>query len=165
MLNISTRQRSRLNLFNLKRGKLENIGISFLMELKSAQPEGLEQGWGSSLQWSGPPPSPLHPWDQKIIVIRHLEYKSWTLSWRWLVPGCPPCCQRDPSRPSCPLHALNITLYARSYLQFARDTKWLLTSPIANRTSASIYRVFFFTGPPPEKLKYGKLRLGEVMCI
>ena len=69
MLNISTRQRSRLNLFNLKRGKLENIGISFLMELKSAQPEDLEQGWGSSLQWSGPPPSPLHPWDQNIIVI------------------------------------------------------------------------------------------------
>ena len=23
----------------------------------------------------------------------------------------------------------------------------------------------FFTGPPPEKLKYGKLRLGEVRCI
>ena len=28
-----------------------------------------------------------------------------------------------------------------------------------------IYRVFFFTGPPPKKLKYGKLRLGEVTCI
>ena len=27
------------------------------------------------------------------------------------------------------------------------------------------YRVFFFTGPPPKKLKYGKLRLGEVTCI
>ena len=24
---------------------------------------------------------------------------------------------------------------------------------------------FFFTGPPPEKLKYGKPRLGEVRCI
>ena len=24
---------------------------------------------------------------------------------------------------------------------------------------------FFFTGPPPEKLKYEKLRLGEVTCI
>ena len=23
----------------------------------------------------------------------------------------------------------------------------------------------FFTGPPPKKLKYGKLRLGEVRCI
>ena len=23
----------------------------------------------------------------------------------------------------------------------------------------------FFTGPPPEKLKYGKVRLGEVRCI
>ena len=28
-----------------------------------------------------------------------------------------------------------------------------------------LYRVFFFTGPPPKKLKYGKLRLGEVRCI
>ena len=28
-----------------------------------------------------------------------------------------------------------------------------------------MYRVFFFTGPPPKKLKYGKLRLGEVRCI
>ena len=28
-----------------------------------------------------------------------------------------------------------------------------------------IYRVFFFTGPPPKKLKYGKPRLGEVRCI
>ena len=27
------------------------------------------------------------------------------------------------------------------------------------------YRVFFFTGPPPKKLKYGKQRLGEVRCI
>ena len=27
------------------------------------------------------------------------------------------------------------------------------------------YRVFFFTGPPPKKLDYGKLRLGEVRCI
>ena len=27
------------------------------------------------------------------------------------------------------------------------------------------YRVFFFTGPPLKKLKYGKLRLGEVRCI
>ena len=27
------------------------------------------------------------------------------------------------------------------------------------------YRVFFFTVPPPKKLKYGKPRLGEVMCI
>ena len=27
-----------------QKGKLENIGISFPMELKSAQPEGLEQG-------------------------------------------------------------------------------------------------------------------------
>ena len=26
------------------------------------------------------------------------------------------------------------------------------------------YRVFFFTGPPLKKLKYGKLRLGEVTC-
>ena len=30
---------------------------------------------------------------------------------------------------------------------------------------AHIYRVFFFTGPPPKKLKYGKPRLGEVRCI
>ena len=29
----------------------------------------------------------------------------------------------------------------------------------------SIYRVFFFTGPPPKKLKYRKPRLGEVRCI
>ena len=29
----------------------------------------------------------------------------------------------------------------------------------------SLYRVFFFTGPPPKKLKYGKPRLGEVKCI
>ena len=29
----------------------------------------------------------------------------------------------------------------------------------------SLYRVFFFTGPPPKKLKYEKLRLGEVTCI
>ena len=28
-----------------------------------------------------------------------------------------------------------------------------------------IYRVFFFTGPPPKKLKYGKPWLGEVTCI
>ena len=28
-----------------------------------------------------------------------------------------------------------------------------------------IYRVFFFTGPPPEKLKYGKPRLAEVRFI
>ena len=27
------------------------------------------------------------------------------------------------------------------------------------------YRVFFFTGPLPKKLKYGKPRLGEVRCI
>ena len=28
-----------------------------------------------------------------------------------------------------------------------------------------IYRVFFFTGPPPKKLKYGKPRLSAVRCI
>ena len=28
-----------------------------------------------------------------------------------------------------------------------------------------LYRVFFFTGPPPQKFKYGKQRLGEVTCI
>ena len=27
------------------------------------------------------------------------------------------------------------------------------------------YRVFFFTGPPRKKLKYGKPRLGKVRCI
>ena len=27
------------------------------------------------------------------------------------------------------------------------------------------YRVFFFSGPPPKKLKYGKPRLGVVRCI
>ena len=27
------------------------------------------------------------------------------------------------------------------------------------------YRVFFFTGPPPEKFKYRKPRLGEIRCI
>ena len=27
------------------------------------------------------------------------------------------------------------------------------------------YRVFFFSGPPPKKLKYGKPRLGKVRCI
>ena len=32
-------------------------------------------------------------------------------------------------------------------------------------TFVSSYRMFFFTGPPPEKFKYGKLRLGEVRCI
>ena len=27
------------------------------------------------------------------------------------------------------------------------------------------YTGCFFTGPPPKKLKYGKLRLGKVRCI
>ena len=31
--------------------------------------------------------------------------------------------------------------------------------------SANIQGVFFLTGPPSKKLKYGKPRLGEVMCI
>ena len=29
----------------------------------------------------------------------------------------------------------------------------------------TIIQGVFFTGPPPKKLKYGKLRLGEVRCI
>ena len=33
------------------------------------------------------------------------------------------------------------------------------------RCSSCLYRVFFFTGPPPKKFKYGKPRLGEARCI
>ena len=40
-----------------------------------------------------------------------------------------------------------------------------LSTILANCLQTIRYWVFFFTGPPPEKLKYGKPRLGEVTCI
>ena len=43
-------------------------------------------------------------------------------------------------------------------------TPSLFCKRMPNVISAS-YRVFFLTGPPLEKLEYGKLRLGEVRCI
>ena len=42
---------------------------------------------------------------------------------------------------------------------------WALTRCCLCNHLLSTYRVFFFTGPPPKKLKYGKPRLGEVRCI
>ena len=47
----------------------------------------------------------------------------------------------------------------------ARPKMSLFDNQIFALSYKSMYRVFFFTGPPPKKLKYGKLRLGEVRCI
>ena len=41
----------------------------------------------------------------------------------------------------------------------------LLTACLPGIIFALQVQGVFFTGPPPEKFKYGKLRLGEVRCI
>ena len=41
-------------------------------------------------------------------------------------------------------------------------TLWFVDFLTWKVTPRKIQGVFFFTGPPPKKLKYGNLRLGEV---
>ena len=57
------------------------------------------------------------------------------------------------------------SLYNRSLLQRCRVTRNVAREAGTHSKSTDKYRVFFFTGPPPKKLKYGKPRLGEVRCI
>ena len=50
------------------------------------------------------------------------------------------------------------------------DTKQWVTSESISENGTALYqyqsyRVFFFTGPLPKKLKYGKPRLSKVRCI
>ena len=47
----------------------------------------------------------------------------------------------------------------------AENAVELIVKMIVVKMKKKMYRVFFFTGPPLEKLKYGKPRLGEVRCI
>ena len=87
------------------------------------------------------------------VLLVHHQIEIWfssvkMVSWQWLYRdiGCMRnCCWA--SQPG------------------GRCSGLLLMSCLHLDTVVHIYRVFFFTGPPPKQLKYGKPRLGEVRCI